>query len=158
MKHSGNAGLCGKITVPLEIRRIVPLPSEKIAMKRIETFQLFLTWKLKPLSPKDEILLVQFLSRRTEEPIMNEIESWSKKTMKDFNSALKFLKFSIICSGLNVRCRGKLHGGLVSLAQLGALLREGLENKRGQKLWRAEVNMHQVAIKKTELFIRKSLK
>ena len=117
-KHEDSSAFCGNITVPLEKKRIVPLPSEKIAMTRIEAFELFLTWKLKPLSTREQTQLDRVISRRAEDHNVDEIVSWCRRTTEYFNSVLTFFRFSLICKQLKVRDKRKLQVGVGSLSFL----------------------------------------
>ena len=130
--QGGGGGFCGRITKPFEKVSIVPLPTEKFPLARIELFQQFMAVNRRPMSSKETERLVSralvnqdrhnYLlwllgdSEKTSEAKMLEQET--REAIEEFNVCCQLFPHALLVWPSSPNFRRVLRSGLANLAEL----------------------------------------
>ena len=130
--QGGGGGFCGKMIKPLEKVSIVPLPTEKYPLARIELFQQFMAVNRRPISSKEtEKVVSRALVKQDRHNYLawllgnsdktNEVkilEQDIRETIEEFNICSQLFSHALLLWPTSPNFRRILRSGLGSLAEL----------------------------------------
>ena len=166
-EHQGGAGggFCSRITKPLEKVSIVPLPTEKFPLARIELFQHFMAVNKRPMSSKEaERVVSRALVNQDRRNYLlwllgnvdktNEakmLEQETREAMEEFNVCCQLFPHALLVWPTSPNFRRVLRSGLANLAEL----REIFSAKEKRSDEKAAVNRGVQNLRRVRLAVKR---
>ena len=131
-EHQGGGGFCGRMFKPLEKVSILPLPTEKYPLARIELFQQFRSVNKKPISSRETELVVSralvnqdrhnhldwLLGKSDKTKEAKILEQKIREAIEEFNICCELIPHALLVWPTSPNFRRILRRGLEILAEL----------------------------------------